>query len=111
MLSWDALGVVTATVMAFLALNAGTVKWLFERHESTIAEQLAALKREGSDFSHGVEREVLKLRAQLPLEYVRRDDWIRFSSTLDAKLDAMRSELRDEMTEIKERFAERIDAL
>ena len=49
--------------------------------------------------------------AQLPLEYVRREDWIRFSSTLDAKLDAMRSELRTEITELKERIAERIDTL
>jgi hypothetical protein len=111
MTNWNALDTLAAALMAFMALNAGTVKWLFERHEHTIAEQLASLKREGSDFSHGVEREVLKLKAQLPLEYVRREDWIRFSSTLDAKLDAMRTELRAEITGLKERLAERIDAL
>jgi hypothetical protein len=54
---------------------------------------------------------MLKLKAQLPLEYVRREDWIRFSSTLDAKLDAMRAELRAEITELKERIAARIDAI
>jgi hypothetical protein len=47
----------------------------------------------------------------LPLEYVRREDWIRFSSTLDAKLDAMRTELRDEINELKERLGERVEAL
>ena len=81
--------------MAFIALNAGTLRWLFERHESAAAEQMASLKRQGSDFSHEVEREMMKLKAQLPLEYVRREDWIRFSSTLDAKLDAMRSRVAD----------------
>jgi hypothetical protein len=72
---------------------------------------VATLKREGSDFSHEVERQMMRLKAQLPLEYVRREDWIRFSSTLDAKLDAMRTELRAEMTELKERLGERIDTL
>ena len=111
MMSWDALGTMAAALMTCIALNAGTLRWLFERHESAIAEQMAALKREGSDFSHEVEREVMKLKAQLPLEYVRREDWIRFSSTLDAKLDAIRTDLRPEITELKERIGERIDAL
>ena len=95
MMSWDALATMAAALMAFIALNAGTLRWLFERHESVQAEQIASLKREGSDFSHEIEREMMRLKAQLPLEYVRREDWIRFSSTLDAKLDAMRNELRD----------------
>ncbi|MGH7914270.1 MAG: hypothetical protein ACREPW_06435 [Candidatus Binataceae bacterium] len=111
MMTWDALGTMAAALIAFIALNAGTLRWLFERHESAIADQMASLKREGSDFSHEVEREVMKLKAQLPLEYVRREDWIRFSSTLDAKLDAMRAELRSEITELKDRIGERIDAL
>jgi hypothetical protein len=111
MMNWNALGTMAAALMAFIALNAGTLRWLFERHESATAEQMASLKREGSDFSHEVEREVMRLKAQLPLEYVRREDWIRFSSTLDAKLDAMRAELRAEITELKERLGERVDRL
>ncbi len=111
MMSWDAVGTLAAALMAFMALNVGTLKWLFERHEATIDGQIAALKREGSDFSHEVEREMLKLKAQLPLEYVRREDWIRFSSTLDAKFDAMRVELRAEIEELKERLAERAEAM
>ena len=111
MMSWDALGTMAAALIAFIALNVGTLRWLFERHESVLAEQVAMLKREGSDFSHEIEREVMRLKAQLPLEYVRREDWIRFSSTLDAKLDAMRAELRDEINELKERLGERVEAL
>jgi hypothetical protein len=80
MMGWNEIGTMAAALMAFIALNAGTLRWLFERHESATAEQMASLKREGSDFSHEVERQVMKLRAQLPLEYVRREDWIRFSS-------------------------------
>jgi hypothetical protein len=111
MMNWDALATMAAALIAFVALNAGTLRWLFERHESVQAAQIASLKRGGSDFSHEIEREVLRLKAQLPLEYVRREDWIRFSSTLDAKLDAMRTELRDEINELKERLGDRVDAL
>ncbi|GAP66279.1 hypothetical protein MBSD_n1583 [Mizugakiibacter sediminis] len=38
-----------------------------------------------TDVVHRVE----KLHASLPLEYVRREDWIRFASTIDAKLDRL----------------------
>ena len=51
-----------------------------------------------------IERGLFELRASMPLEYVRREDWIRFSGTLDAKLDAMREEMRDEISEVKERL-------
>ncbi|MFZ1122878.1 MAG: hypothetical protein WB999_17895 [Candidatus Binataceae bacterium] len=110
-MNWDALATMAAALMAFIALNAGTLRWLFERHESVQTVQIASLKREGSDFSHEIEREVMRLKAQLPLEYVRREDWIRFSSTLDAKLDAMRTELRDEINELKERLGDRVETL
>jgi hypothetical protein len=109
MMTWEAAGTLAAALMAFMALNVGTLKWLFERHEAAIDSQITALKREGSDFSHEVEREMLKLKAQLPLEYVRREDWIRFSSTLDAKFDAMRVELRGVIDDLNQRLDGRID--
>jgi hypothetical protein len=71
MMSWDALGTMAAALMAFIALNAGTLRWLFERHETATADQMATLKREGSDFSHEVERQMMRLKAQLPLFCLR----------------------------------------
>lgn len=35
------------------------------------------------------EKSILKLRAELPLEYVRRDDYIRGQTIIEAKLDAL----------------------
>lgn len=107
MTNWDALGAVAAASMTFIAMNMGALRWFFERHERSVVGQMQALKRDGTDFSHQVERELLKLKAQLPLEYVRREDWIRFSSTLDAKFDAMRIEMREEIEQIRERLEER----
>ena len=41
-----------------------------------------------------IEREVLELKADLPMNYVRREDHIRFETVINAKLDALYSELR-----------------
>lgn len=38
---------------------------------------------------HRVERELLKMQADLPREYVRREDHIRFETVINAKLDAL----------------------
>jgi hypothetical protein len=35
------------------------------------------------------EKSILRLRAELPLEYVRREDWIRNQTVIEAKLDAL----------------------
>ena len=47
-----------------------------------------------------MEKDLLKLQAELPREYVRREDWIRFSSSIDAKLDHLRDKL-DRVLEAK----------
>lgn len=46
------------------------------------------------------ERETMRLRAELPNEYVRREDWIRFSGTIDSKLDRVHAKL-DNLGSIK----------
>lgn len=43
--------------------------------------------------SRANEHALLKLRAELPNDYVRREDWIRFSGTIDSKLDMLRTML------------------
>lgn len=42
-----------------------------------------------------LERELLNLRADLPLHYVRREDYIRGQSVIEAKLDALSSKLEN----------------
>ena len=40
-----------------------------------------------------VERELLKMQADMPLHYVRREDYIRGQSVIEAKIDALGSKL------------------
>lgn len=43
--------------------------------------------------NHENEKRILRLRADLPNEYVRREDWIRFSSLIDTKLDRLNEKI------------------
>ena len=85
-----------AAFVGFLAVNASTIQWLLKRRD----EQ----RSRDSDRVDDLEKQLIELRVNLPLEYVRREDWIRFSGTLDAKLDAMREEMREQIAEVKERL-------
>lgn len=41
-----------------------------------------------------LERDFLEWRAELPIHYVRREDYVRGQSVIEAKLDALYSELK-----------------
>lgn len=46
-------------------------------------------QKQGADAWRNLERDFLKFRGDLPLEYVRREDFIRNQSLIEAKLDAI----------------------
>ena len=46
-------------------------------------------QQKGADAWRSLERDFLKFRGDLPLEYVRREDFIRNQSVIEAKLDAL----------------------
>jgi hypothetical protein len=95
-LDWGNVAGWTAAFIAFLAVNASTIQFLLKRRD----EQ----RQRDSSRVDDIEKQLTELRVNLPLEYVRREDWIRFSGTLDAKLDAMREEVREQIAEVKERL-------
>ena len=95
-MSWDAIATFTLVAVTIAGINIGAIKWMLDRQHGTLSAESARYA--------DLEREFLELRAALPLEYVRREDWIRFSGTLDAKLDAMRDEMREQISVLKERL-------
>ncbi|MDA8257955.1 MAG: hypothetical protein M0Z99_20410 [Betaproteobacteria bacterium] len=52
-------------------------------------------QKKGSDAWRNLERDFLKFRGDLPLEYVRREDFIRNQSVIEAKLDALALHLQN----------------
>lgn len=71
--------------------------------EQRWAERDAALKKALSDHANeekktatalsALERDFLKWQAELPINYVRREDYVRGQSVIEAKLDALYSKL------------------
>jgi len=106
-MAWEAITTFALSFITLVGLNLGAIRWLLTRNEAELGKRITDLKREGSEFSHLMERELLLLKATLPVEYVRREDWIRLSNTLEAKIDAMRAEVRAEIADLRARMYQR----
>lgn len=82
--------------MSLLGLFGGIAKWLYNKAEARQAKQFAsleeALKQSVSQWG-ALEKSFLQFQAELPLNYVRREDYIRGQTVIEAKLDALYSKL------------------
>lgn len=96
-MSWEAIAGFAVAFFSFVGVNLGGVWWLIDRSDRK--------KREADEKVESLRKDFTNHLIKLPLEYVRREDWIRFGSTIDAKLDAMRAEMREELSEIKAKYA------
>ena len=67
-----------------------------EAHHRALAGRLdgmEAVNREEAAQWQRIERDLLRMQAEMPLHYVRREDYIRGQSVIEAKLDAVASKL------------------
>jgi hypothetical protein len=102
--AWQLIAAGASVVVALAGLNIAALKWLLDRHDSCSqanANRLAELERQSAEKMAEVQHDILRLRADLPLEYVRREDWIRFGNTLEAKIDTIRAEMREQLAELR----------
>ncbi len=95
-MSWEAVATFASVLVTFVGINLAAVRAMFERNQRLVS-------RDDERWSQ-IERTIYELRVLLPVEYVRREDWIRFSATLDAKMDGLREEMREEIGPIKEKL-------
>lgn len=104
------LGTVASLLGVFTAIITGLVKLLLVQFEKRLGERFAAqeaarlaasrhwesnfekvLSRQDKDAEalRQLENNFLRFQAELPLEYVRREDWVRGQSVIEAKLDGL----------------------
>lgn len=107
-------------LLAFFGCVAGFGKVLLDQVEKRLAERFAAQdrareageaqlrqtfnehiaeERRNADALQNLERDFLNWRAELPVHYVRREDYVRGQSVIEAKLDALYNKL--EVVQIK----------
>lgn len=90
------LRVLVPLLVFFLGLNAGVIAWLINQLTRALTSRLSGLEDKiSSEVAkvNDVERSLLQLRADLPVQFVRREDWIRYGSVIDAKQDALRADV------------------
>lgn len=91
-------GIVVTLFLAWSGMLFWTIKWLLDRYQRHIDQRFTALENGQGQRSEDVDklqRELLELRAELPQQYVQREDWIRFSGQLDHKLDRLNAQQAD----------------
>ena len=86
---WQLISLAVTLLGAF----GGLVKLLLRQVEQRIDEQLARIGQDSKSWRR-VERDIMELRAELPERYVRREDYIRGQTVIEAKLDAINAEVK-----------------
>lgn len=103
-------------LMALISAFAGLIKVIVAQHERSLDKRFEKLEEtrafanqqlskrldtldtaarlEANQWQR-VERELLSLKADLPLQYVRREDYIRGQSVIEAKLDGLANKLEN----------------
>ena len=87
---------VVSFLLTFMGFVGGLAKWLFSKTEERQAARFAsleqALQQSASNWAE-LEKEFMRFKADLPLNYVRREDYIRGQTVIEAKLDALYNKL------------------
>lgn len=109
-LSWEFVAVVTSIIGIFSAVILLAVRYMLQGHREHVDLRITGLSEVitvGNDEVKRIERDLTDLKIDLPNKYVRREDWIRFASVIDAKQDALGDKL-SVTNEKFERLLERI---
>lgn len=89
--SFELWQLITLTIMA-AGLFTGLGKLLLVQFQRDMDARLAAIAEDAKRWRQ-TERDLLQLKADLPERFVRREDYIRNQSVIEAKLDALGSKL------------------
>ena len=105
-MTWEQILVVSTIVIGSAGFTLSAVKWLLSSWMRSLDTRFTALETAlhgiGEEH-HRVEKDLLRLQAELPREYIMREDWIRVSASLDSKIDAIHAEIAALTKEVHER--------
>ncbi|EHD22635.1 MULTISPECIES: hypothetical protein [Brenneria] len=89
---WQLVGL----LLGFLGFVFTIAKMFFsqlEKRQTELVDTLENSLREFNGSLTGLERDLMALKADLPLNYVRREDYVRGQTVIEAKLDALYNKL------------------
>ena len=74
--------------LAFLGMLGGFGRLLLTQIDRRLEQRFGAIEAQGDEWRK-LERDFLTFKAELPVHYVRREDYVRGQATIEAKLDAI----------------------
>jgi hypothetical protein len=86
---WQIFSALTALVAAWSLLILGVMRSIMSKGLCDLEKKINGLSDLSKDYQE-VERSLLKLQADLPLSYVRKEDFVRFDVVINTKLDRLR---------------------
>lgn len=87
-MDWKGIGVLMTFIVVWSGIMLWAAKNMLGRLESKLDGHVGEFRE--------LQGELKALQIELPREYVRREDWIRFGAGIDAKIDRLHDRL-DEM--------------
>ena len=93
---WQLLGFGAALLSGFAAIIVGAGRLIAAQFEARLNERFDTLQKQREQEAKGItalERDFLRFQADMPLHYVRREDYVRGQAVLEAKQDALYNKL------------------
>lgn len=99
---WPLFLFLAGLIAAWSLILLGVQKSMMSSGFKALCEKIEEL-RKSSEKIQGFERQILEMKADLPLNYVRKEDFIRHEVVINTKLDR----LRDLIESLRERRTEK----
>jgi len=84
-------GIIAAWSMIIIV----TTRWILGNCVSSFKERIAG----GEEATRKLEKDFLEMKASLPIDYVRKEDFIRHEVVINTKLDRLRDLMEDVLKE------------
>ena len=91
---WQLFLFLAGLVAAWSLIILGALRSMLTRNAEILEARIEEVKRI-SEQNQGLERQFLELKADLPLNYVRKEDFIRHEVVINTKLDRLRDLIED----------------
>ena len=85
---WQLLTFLVGLLMSFLAFAFAAGKLLLSQIDRRLEQRFKSVEAATADLQK-LEKEFLIWKADLPLQYVRREDYVRNQTVIESKLDAL----------------------
>lgn len=99
-ITWEMVGIAVTILLALFGLLIGVIKWLLDRYVEAVKAQIGMMATQILTHAGEITRldkEILKLRAEVARDCFSRDDHIRYETVINAKVDALGTKIENLM--------------